>query len=421
MVTPNVRTLAFAMVKNELDIIEPFVRHNLQYVDALIVFDHYSTDGTRDVLIRLSQEYDNLAVGTYDGDAQDQGTLLSKQLAKFQQKFRADFVVFLDADEFIDFETGMDLASCTRDLSSGDVGLIPWRTYIPDPDAPKAVAEPLDRFTLRRRLENPSWYKVILRLDGAIQEQFRIAQGSHSVQTKAGKKIPAKILSGVHLMHFPVRSMEQLVAKSKIGSLTNSLRSVRHAKAHATQWQRVASMERSGEIRDGGAFLFEEAMIYAQSPYDGDLHANVETSAHGITAVRRYSDGQRQSADKLFEAEIARIRSQLSYRQHWLHTRLPWLETNEQIDDLQAVQYLVRKYGQSGVFFDLDFAGLSGFSTASQTECAVQVRLLDVPLGNDFLKAPFDTLVAQALSGSNTLRNRLCVFLRSGQAAKIVP
>lgn len=419
MKTENFRTIGFAMVKNEVDIIEPFVRHNMQFLDALIVFDHYSSDGTREVLLKLSREYNSVAVCTYDRDAHDQGELLTKQLAKFQQKFRADLAIFLDADEFIRFDDGIDFASCARDLSPGGVGLIPWRTYIPDPDAPITLAEPLDRFTLRRSREMPTYYKVLVRLNGATDSQFCITQGSHTVRTQSGKAIATKMLNGVHLMHFPVRSIAQLVAKSKIGSLTNSLRSDTRSKTQAYQWQRVADMERNGEIGEGNRFLFEEAMIYAQSSHDGNLHDNIEASGHGIAVVRRYSDGQRQSPEELYQAEVCRLQSREPPKRYWSIKRLFQSKTDDESDDLPSIQYLVRKYGQAGLFFDPDFGGLSGFSTASANGCAVHVRLVDEPPSDAFREVHFDTLVAQSLSFSKTLRHQLCVFARAQGTAEV--
>lgn len=50
------KIVAISMVKNEMDIIESFVRHTLGFADLLIVADHKSTDRTREILESLQAE-----------------------------------------------------------------------------------------------------------------------------------------------------------------------------------------------------------------------------------------------------------------------------------------------------------------------------------------------------------------------------
>ena len=51
-----IEALGIAMVKNEADVIEAFVRHNLGFMDALAIVDNDSIDGTREILVQLQQE-----------------------------------------------------------------------------------------------------------------------------------------------------------------------------------------------------------------------------------------------------------------------------------------------------------------------------------------------------------------------------
>ncbi len=51
-----IEALGIAMVKNEADVIEAFVRHNLAFMDALVIIDNDSVDGTREILVQLIQE-----------------------------------------------------------------------------------------------------------------------------------------------------------------------------------------------------------------------------------------------------------------------------------------------------------------------------------------------------------------------------
>ena len=54
--------IGIALVKNECDIIEAFVRYNLRILDGLVILDHESSDNTRAILGRLQDEGLPLAV-----------------------------------------------------------------------------------------------------------------------------------------------------------------------------------------------------------------------------------------------------------------------------------------------------------------------------------------------------------------------
>ena len=50
------KIIAITMVKNEMDVIESFVRHTLTFADELIVCEHRSSDATREILESLRAE-----------------------------------------------------------------------------------------------------------------------------------------------------------------------------------------------------------------------------------------------------------------------------------------------------------------------------------------------------------------------------
>ena len=53
---PIVKTVSITMVKNEQDIIEPFLRHIRPFFDAMIVLDHGSTDRTAEIIENCARE-----------------------------------------------------------------------------------------------------------------------------------------------------------------------------------------------------------------------------------------------------------------------------------------------------------------------------------------------------------------------------
>lgn len=49
------KRVGLSMVRNESDVIETFIRHNLTLLDELHIVDHNSSDNTREILIHLKQ------------------------------------------------------------------------------------------------------------------------------------------------------------------------------------------------------------------------------------------------------------------------------------------------------------------------------------------------------------------------------
>ncbi|KZY99329.1 hypothetical protein A3746_05340 [Oleibacter sp. HI0075] len=97
------------LVKNEADIIEDNVRfHARQGVDCFAVMDNASDDGTREILERLSKEFDLHIIDQPDQNYQQ--ALWMTQLAEYARtKLKADLVISNDADEFWVADEGSSL------------------------------------------------------------------------------------------------------------------------------------------------------------------------------------------------------------------------------------------------------------------------------------------------------------------------
>src|ERR1700758_3250557 len=96
------RIVAVACARDEIDIIEAFVRHTLAFASQLVVLDNGSTDGTLAVLHALRNEGLPLEVVE---DATP-GKYLSERATRLMREFaiarhQADWIVPLDVDEFV--------------------------------------------------------------------------------------------------------------------------------------------------------------------------------------------------------------------------------------------------------------------------------------------------------------------------------
>ena len=56
---PVVRSVAICMIRNEQDVIEPFLRHTSPLVDLIIIMDNCSTDDTRSIIRDTARELGN--------------------------------------------------------------------------------------------------------------------------------------------------------------------------------------------------------------------------------------------------------------------------------------------------------------------------------------------------------------------------
>ncbi len=95
------------LVKNEADIIEKnIVTHAKLGVDAFVVMDNNSQDGTRELLSKLSDSYD---IRLFDEKGLYNQAVWMKRLAKEAKKIGADWVINNDADEFWIPKNGLNL------------------------------------------------------------------------------------------------------------------------------------------------------------------------------------------------------------------------------------------------------------------------------------------------------------------------
>src|SRR6266704_3691738 len=184
------RLLGVTMVRNEADIIESFVRHNLGVLDGLVVVDHGSFDGTAEILAKLQSEGLPLRVVRDADPVYRQSETMTTLAREALTRDGADFVFALDADEFLKVESRVGLERALADVPPGMNAVLHWLTYVPDAFDDDAVGFGPGHLWWRLETERQTLLKVIISRALLERPTDSIAMGNHSVLSRTEPHAP---------------------------------------------------------------------------------------------------------------------------------------------------------------------------------------------------------------------------------------
>ncbi|MES1167590.1 MAG: glycosyltransferase family 2 protein, partial [Oleiharenicola lentus] len=222
------RLVAVSIVKNEADIIEAFVRHTRAWVEHHLVFDHDSTDGTREILAALQREGLPLTLYT-DGALGNLQQARSNHLTRVAaESFAADWILPLDADEIL---TGPGRAALEKILAaSGPDQPVSQRllNYYPSTEDDAAEINPVRR--LRHCSASPSQTrKIIVPRQLALDAQVVAGKGSHALHRGTAPLPDRPLPEDFHLAHLALRSPQHQVLRVVLAELQKLSRGRAHA------------------------------------------------------------------------------------------------------------------------------------------------------------------------------------------------
>ena len=241
------RLFGVAMVRNEADIIEAFVRHNLSVLDGLAIADHDSIDATPAILAKIRGEGLPLRIEHQASRIYQQSATVTKLAREAFVRDGADFVFALDADEFLKVESRATLEAALALVPPRMHALAHLFTYVPDDFQTKDLT--FGPSHLRRRVKR-EWlvYKCVVAPELLAQPEAFVYSGNHKVVLPGAVNAPHALLPpNVVYAHCPVRSREQLAAKAILTYLA-SLTSPGIGPRRARLWSDVYRELRAGAV-----------------------------------------------------------------------------------------------------------------------------------------------------------------------------
>jgi hypothetical protein len=207
------KCVGISVVKNESDIIEIFIRHNLKFLDKLYIVDHLSQDNTLEILHQLKQEGHNLEISTNSSSRHIQAEVFND----FIRHVDADFITFIDADEFLISDNFKD---SLINLPTDKVSLINWHNYLPQNSDDKKELNVLKRIKYKLTPIDSNQHKALVPNKIYTNPSSHVPLGGHEIYYENMIPAPYGLISSVHLAHFPARSLEQIKKKILINWLS---------------------------------------------------------------------------------------------------------------------------------------------------------------------------------------------------------
>ena len=257
----KIRIIGVAMVKNEADIIELFIKINCRFFSEIHILDHHSSDHTA-AIIKKCQDWGypiKYKLLEYDGSGYNQAEITTHYVQLVARDCECDYIMPIDADEFPCIGPAQKINKILSEATSAcGYCLIPWVTYCPINDDYLSSQAPLYSNFRSRNHEPEQYYKVILTSDFA--KTVKLTAGNHSV-VEEKKYRPRKIK--VILQHVPVRSAAQISSKAIIGSATLKI-TKNHKKGEAFHWDEMAERILQKNMEISQAETLDIALNYAK-------------------------------------------------------------------------------------------------------------------------------------------------------------
>ncbi len=213
------RLRALVMIRDEIDIIELFLRHCDALFDEVYLLDHLSIDGTQEILKEVVRERPGWKYYRITFKQWMQKTIYDAFYRKFADD-EFDYLFPLDADEFIWVKDREELENKLKPYAgSPQVLAHEWINAIPTKTQCQRVLSA--RSTLRVSKSIAKFTKVVIPSCLIREREVRNVTGNHVVYSAAGELYP--LLKIGKMLHIPLRSRDQIICKSIVTEIGRQL------------------------------------------------------------------------------------------------------------------------------------------------------------------------------------------------------
>ena len=265
---------SISMVKNEMDVIESFVRYNINIFDGMIFLDNRSTDKTLNILTLLKKE----GLPIYIFEDEDEEFNFAKNMNKLLliavDNFKADIIVPLDADEFLISSKKGNPRKILNNIEFPSYSLAKWKTFVPIFDKDNVEKFIPSKIVYARDDAVEEYYKAILPRELVEKYNVELINGNHDLTYDQKYQNSIKQLYNPDLIiaHYPIRSKDQTISKIVVAWI-NELNRFDSKGEENHHWQKIYDkLKKIGELNNEDLVNFAKSYAIKDDNLHVDIH-----------------------------------------------------------------------------------------------------------------------------------------------------
>jgi hypothetical protein len=211
------------MIRDEADIIAPFLRHLAAFFDIAFLLDQRSSDGTSALMQEACIGREGWTYHFMDFAGRHQKEVNTHFMAEAFGR-GADVLFFIDSDEFVAFCDKPSLVDAVSSASTAPASLaFRFRPCLPqrfdrwqfEPDETLWIGRPNESASVPGATVKVAIPRSLFK----IEPRMRMTQGNHSAFSAKGHLLPATPVGSFY--HVPIRSKQQFIQKVFLSSIAN--------------------------------------------------------------------------------------------------------------------------------------------------------------------------------------------------------